>query len=53
MARKKVLLNIDAFVENVDEAKELLDDLEALSDKYEVTIGLRICQSPQESYAQI
>ena len=34
---------ITASVNNLEEAKELLNDLETLSEKYELTIDLKIC----------
>lgn len=50
---KKGTIVIEAHIKNKDIAKELLDDLEALSDKYDVTIDLKIYPSLQECYTPI
>ena len=42
-------LVIEAHVEDIDSAKELLNDLETLLEKYDVTIDLKIYQSFQGS----
>ena len=47
--RKENLL-IEAQVKNAENAKELLNDLETLLDKYSVTINLKIGQGLQEFY---
>lgn len=47
---EKGLLHIEANIESIDKVKELLDELKALSDKYETTIDLRIGLGPQEYY---
>lgn len=47
---KTVLLHIEVSIESTDKAKELLDELKALSDKYETTIDLRICPNSPECY---
>ena len=50
---KKVDIFIEAHVENAEDAKELLDDLEALTSKYKTTTDLKIYQCSQESYTLI
>lgn len=43
---------VTAQVQDLVKARELLDDLEALTEKYELIIDLKICQTPslQECY---
>lgn len=50
MENKKAIFVIDAHVEDVDSAKELLCDLEALLQKYDVTIDLKIHRDYQALY---
>lgn len=50
MDKRITALVIEAHVEDSDSAKELLDNLETLSSKYDVTIDLKICQCRQEFY---
>lgn len=38
----KVLININSHVETVDQAKELLDHLEVLNEKYDLLINITI-----------
>ncbi|MEG0369742.1 MAG: hypothetical protein RR496_06035 [Lachnospiraceae bacterium] len=44
MEEKKNTLVIEAHVENPEDAKELLDEIGTLLDKYDVTIDLKIYQ---------
>lgn len=53
MEKKKATLVVEANVESANDAKELLDSLEALLSKYDVTIDLKICQDHQEFYTRI
>lgn len=41
-------LHIEACVDSAEKAKELLDDLKALSKSHEVTIDLKIYPNSQE-----
>ena len=49
---EKNSIMVTAQVQSSTKAKELLDDLEALTEKYELIIDLKICQTPslQECY---
>ena len=49
MEKRITALVIEAHVEDIDSAKELLNDLETLLEKYDVTIDLKIYQSFQVS----
>ena len=49
MEKRITALVIEAHVEDIDSAKELLNDLETLLEKYDVTIDLKIYQSFQGS----
>lgn len=53
MDKRITALVIEAHVEDADSAKELLDNLETLSTKYDVTIDLKIYRSLQESCTPI
>ena len=41
-------MQIIVETESIEQAKELLDDLKALSDKYDVSVNLSICPAHQE-----
>lgn len=49
----KATLVVEAHVVSVNDAKELLADLETLLEKYDVTIDLKIYRSLQESCTPI
>lgn len=49
MEKKITALVIEAHVEDIDSTKELLNDLETLLEKYDVTIDLKIYRSFQGS----
>ena len=53
MMKKITALVIEAHVEDIDSTKELLNDLETLLEKYDVTIDLKIYQSLQASCTPI
>ena len=50
---QKTNMQIIAEVKSIEHAKELLDDLKALSNKYDVSINLSIDPVHRGSYAQI
>lgn len=50
MNGEKTTLKIEANVRDAGAAKELLDDLETLLGKYDVTIDLKISQGLQAYY---
>lgn len=50
MEEKKSIISIETCVDNIKNAKEILNELEPLMDKYELTINLTICPSPQMCY---
>ena len=53
MEKKITALVIEAHVEDIDSTKELLNDLETLLEKYDVTIDLKIDRSFQGSGSPI
>lgn len=50
---QKTNMQIIVEIESIDHAKELLDDLKALSHKYDVSVNLSIDPAHQGSYTQI
>ena len=50
---QKTNMQIIAEIKSIEHAKELLDDLKALSHKYDVSINLSIDPVHRGSYAQI
>ncbi len=42
MKEQKIILNIEIQVMTFEEAKELLNELEALKDKYEIAVTISI-----------
>lgn len=47
---EKKTVTVVAEVESAEDAKEFLDNLETLSDKYELLIDLKICRESQALY---
>lgn len=50
---EKFSMHINAEVENIEQGKELLEDLKALSNKYDVSIALMVHPVHQEFYEPI